>query len=118
MKLFTRLRELLEKATPAPWTAFETGAWGDGFGIHSGEADTKSFKVLASIHHGQNIFNEVRGENYLLIAEAHNQLPKVLEALDVAVEALESISGRMNIKIDWWQVEAEEALAKIKELSK
>lgn len=46
------------------------------------------------------------------IAEAHNQLPRVLEALDVAVEALEAYE-RANGE----DCPADIALAKIKELA-
>jgi hypothetical protein len=104
LKLFAAIRDRLAKATPAPWTAFETGAWGDGFGIYVGEAssDSKDFKVLAEIRKGMNPLNEVSGDNFQFIAHSPTDIAKLLEAIDVAVEALETYSyGEVTVTGDF-----------------
>lgn len=95
-QLFEDVRKRLEAATPGPWKSkdFSTGVW------MSGNRDSAHFGVE-------------RQADAEFIAHSRGDIPKLLEALDVAVGVLEYFAYK-----DDYNEEALEALAKIKELGK
>ncbi len=109
MKPFSKLRQLLEKSTIGPWREEHDGG-------------------VSCVRGGDDSLVRALGfpANSQFIAEAHNTLPKVLEALDVAIAMLKRSEGHMFSccqpdKGDWfaeWDEEYQAALAKIKELAK
>ncbi len=95
MKPFSKLRQLLEKSTPGEWSKEYL-------------ADTLGFSYRN---------NEELDIDSSFIAEAHNTLPKVLEALDVAIEFIISMKYTYGTSQDPEFKPALKALAKIKELA-
>ncbi len=100
MKPFSRLRDLLEKSTPGTWIADSScSIFADKIYIAEccvqGDIDDAEDKRM----HNDSPF----------IAEAHNTLPKVLEALDIALKIV-------KVWDNLGDEQATEALAKIKEL--
>lgn len=110
MKPFKKLRKLLEAATPGPWEAHFVFGSSDlpiAVIVDNGKSDT-----IVMVH--KDDCSEKPSDDIRFIAEAHNQLPAVLEVLDAAIETLEYVArGNSNI----WSYQARETLAKIKALA-
>jgi hypothetical protein len=123
MTLLDRLRELEAKATPGPWT------------YHDREGDWPPSNVSATEQTGCNEEDDCHNvvcslpssaygyeanfySNGPLIAETRNALPKLLEALEVATEALKTFREYDGhpVVARWDGVGG--ALAKVEELLK
>ncbi len=82
MKPFSKLRDLLEKSTPGEWATDKSGK----------DFDTWQAFIKCKGKYLYAPTTELVGySDREFIAEAHNQLPRVLEALDLAVGRLEHI---------------------------
>ncbi len=95
--LFGPLRELLEKSTPGPWfaveanddTQYDRAEWNEEQSLYTVSPDKSKIGWETDCGHSGYCISK---ENAETIAEAHNQLPAVLAALDLAIETLGSIS--------------------------
>ncbi len=124
MKPFTKLRELLEKSTPGKWYYYGNNVGWNGIviGIHPDKAATITGK--GEPFDGDDDFDyniigvkyeyfEAKEEDCILISESRNQLPAMLEALDLAIEIIkQNANGTFNVKAN------KNVLDRIYELSK
>lgn len=116
--LFPKLREALSKITPGFWQAL----------IQDADSGHKWFDIWTDLGSIAHISEDARTDEGFkhFIADAHfialsrNELPQVLEALDLAMEALELYTGIAGSdcrdSVTQYSAAAQ-ALAKIKELS-
>jgi len=96
VKITDRIRELLEKATPAPWTTnglqgVPPDHWGaHPNGIFNADQTERLCSVRDEIHiggihvGGRAVSAEQTGKNFKLIAELRNRTTDLLDALDAA----------------------------------
>lgn len=94
-QLLASTREMMERATPGPWTAdnhdFNGRDYGEPIVVIAGE------KVIA-YHSDKGTF--LKPENAEAIAVARNLTPALCRALERAVAAFESIANNQRIDAD------------------
>jgi len=84
-KEIARLREVCDAASDGPWTAYENGPWGSqGFGVVT-FCDDKVHRAFNTHPHDNS---KESAKDALFIAESRTALPKLLDALEVALEEL------------------------------
>ncbi len=119
-KPFSKLRDLLEKSTPGEWRAYDWPGFPRNDETIGGCVRIETKTAITAF-----CFAGEPNNDALLIAEAHNTLPKVLEEFDKLVDALGSAHATLE------QIAKEtrrpgllacvdildEALARIKELA-
>ncbi len=121
MKTFSKLRQLLEKSTPGEWKYISNIYRPKpylGMESNENEIDNSSIETDKEVIHSNGYDGCFVGpEDSAFIAEAHNQLPRVLEALDVAMQALVDVdSCELGVRNLVNEI-ARKTLAKIKELA-
>ena len=115
----THLRKLCETATKGPWVVDQlpemTPMPMNGF-ITSSIRSVENQPVFAAVH----LCKPVDVNNALLMATSRTALPNLLDALEVAVEALEEIEKKSyfagdleSLELDWINRRAKQALAEV-----